>query len=920
MKKTWIALSLLIAFSASSLLPMQAKEAALPKDERYHLVNTSEKGEYELLNTYDSYTEAEKNFQRLSKKYNNLGITYGDSFLQVEQGVVAFPTNSDCSLNTDYILDETNTNGYLNGCYGGDAAFLEYDSYTNQIKFKISGVVAWSDATALTVYPIEKLPNVSSFIVKDGILYHQLKSSATSPSFSSVLPLSKAPSYLKESTTYYSYDTHYFYEAYDQLIKDERLATHQHAINAKKPYYNYYQYLDHRSTTDYTPKQIQSYFKQNLGFQANITNFYDTDNYVHDILTQSLLYGNSEAFFQYQNQFGANALMMLSLSLNESALGKSYIAYNKNNLFGHAAFDSSAEESASRYQSVAASVYSHALHYLSESYLNPEAFQYYGGYFGNKAGGMNVAYASDPYWGEKATSYFMRMDRDMGYQDENNYQLGIAQGQAVKVYASASKKAKLLYTTEEGYDASFILQKKIKNKSGTWYQVQSDIALTKSKESIQDGSYPFATSIGYVKADDIDVITGAEKAATKSYLPITFDAVDGSFYPNTSSITLFVEKGQMPVILDPIKENALFDGWDITLEPATNALTYKATYKHIKNIEVIEKPQTKYNLGDTLNLKHGKIRVTFEDGSNKEVALNNDMVSGFHNDQSGKQRLTITYGGSTTYYDIEMDNQQEERINDVKKQAAHVIKTYMGKVGLNSEALDELIRLRNQLGQFDMQVLPRDQIRVIDRILQENLEPRYSVIIKDDTYDMQVSGLSIALQGESSFLNNIMPKTLRLDVSNDIPKEEKQFVEKVAKANGMNVASYLAIEGTDDFSTLKLQSQLVYSIQKPKKDIDHRIYSVYYISGKDIYQLPTTQSKNRIVFPNDKLGHYAVVWKHADSITHSKDFQEVNTIEQNGKDYIKVYILLPCIIILLTLALLALILYMRKRKIKPFKA
>ena len=57
MKKTWIALSLLIAFSASSLLPMQAKEAALPKDERYHLVNTSEKGEYELLNTYRSRKE-----------------------------------------------------------------------------------------------------------------------------------------------------------------------------------------------------------------------------------------------------------------------------------------------------------------------------------------------------------------------------------------------------------------------------------------------------------------------------------------------------------------------------------------------------------------------------------------------------------------------------------------------------------------------------------------------------------------------------------------------------------------------------------------------------------------------------------------------------------------------------------------------
>ena len=89
--------------------------------------------------------------------------------------------------------------------------------------------------------------------------------------------------------------------------------------------------------------------------------------------------------------------MMLSLAENESALGRSYLAYTRNNLFGHAAYDSAVEENASRYTSTAGSVYSHALHYLSNAYLNPSQFQFHGGFFGNKAGGMNVSYASDPY-------------------------------------------------------------------------------------------------------------------------------------------------------------------------------------------------------------------------------------------------------------------------------------------------------------------------------------------------------------------------------------------------------------------------------------------------------------------------------------------------------------------------------------------
>ena len=59
-----------------------------------------------------------------------------------------------------------------------------------------------------------------------------------------------APSYLSEGTKYYSYDGHYFYTAsnYGNMQADYKAGTRSHAVNASKPYYNYFQYLPLRST------------------------------------------------------------------------------------------------------------------------------------------------------------------------------------------------------------------------------------------------------------------------------------------------------------------------------------------------------------------------------------------------------------------------------------------------------------------------------------------------------------------------------------------------------------------------------------------------------------------------------------------------------------------------------------------------
>ena len=71
----------------------------------------------------------------------------------------------------------------------------------------------------------------------------------------------------------------------------------------------------------------------------------------------------------------------------------------------------------------------------------------------------------------------------------------------------------------------------------------------------------------------------------------------------------------------------------------------------------------------------------------------------------------------------------------MQQRAAAVIKLYDGKTDLNEEALQELEQLRKDVTAFPLTPLANEQIRLIDRILQENLKPRYSVIIKDDSHD-----------------------------------------------------------------------------------------------------------------------------------------------------------------------------------------
>ncbi|MEG1639248.1 MAG: cell wall-binding protein, partial [Erysipelotrichaceae bacterium] len=220
-------------------------------------------------------------------------------------------------------------NGYTNGCYGVDGAYLSTDYENQKIKFRLSDVNASANWNDIEIMPWLKDSELSNYEVVNGELIHHIKTDFSYRGFNASVTLGAAPLYLKEKHAYYSYDGQYFYKQkdYKKMIDDYRSHHFNHAINSNKPFYNYYQYLPHRSVSNYSAQELNQYIAQKIGITTSIATYVDEDhNGIHDGLNQSLFYNSGDAFLQYQSIYGANALMMMAVARNESASGRSAIA------------------------------------------------------------------------------------------------------------------------------------------------------------------------------------------------------------------------------------------------------------------------------------------------------------------------------------------------------------------------------------------------------------------------------------------------------------------------------------------------------------------------------------------------------------------------------------------------------------------
>ena len=304
---------------------------------------------------------------------------------------------------TNYTDEDTGSSGYTNGAYGADAAYLGMTS-DGKIRFMLSGVTGTVSASDVQLVDYSSVADhVSYYTVSSGKLIHYISQDLEKAPTSAVNN-GTAPSYLSEGVKYYSYDGHYFYTDYSVMLTDYQSgADGASAVNAGSPFSNYFQFLDMNLSTGYSGDELDSILNAAMA-NAGVDQ------------AASKLTGTGNSFVKYQNTYSVNALLSLGIAINESAWGTSSICLTKNNIFGLNAVDSSPDD-AYAFPSIDGCIREFMDYQMANAYLKDGQWSNHGEYLGNKGGGINVSYASDPYWGEKAAAHAWNLDTLGGGRD-----------------------------------------------------------------------------------------------------------------------------------------------------------------------------------------------------------------------------------------------------------------------------------------------------------------------------------------------------------------------------------------------------------------------------------------------------------------------------------------------------------------------
>lgn len=467
---------------------------------------------YTAKNAMDSHSN--DNVVILARAYNKV---YGETRTEIADAKYAL---LDLSVNTQKPYshffpdagDDTTKDTYMDTgtLYRSvDGAYLSVNWPNRVAHVKIAGYDGWVNFISswtnwLTndyqIVPLAWVKSSNYYVVTDSAIHHYLINNIyeemANPYY---INLGPKPDML-EAGTYYSYDGKYFYRDRKSMLQDYKEGVHTRAVNSSKPYYNYYMYLPQHSRTTYSSADIDQYIRNQLGYQATVFDEYD---FISSNRYLSKLYGQGSFFYNAQQTYGVNAIVMLGITRNESANGRSRIAIDKNNGFGDGAVDSSAYQSAKTYASFANTIYAYSHNLFTYGYSNPYDWRYHGSILGNKGVGMNVQYASDPYWSEKAVSYYNQFD--YARSDYNFYQLGVTNQDVVYAYASASYGSKKVYSYDKK-DYSMILVDQIDNSEGSWYKVVSDLNIDANKNQITEGPYDWENSYVYVPVSMVNKI------------------------------------------------------------------------------------------------------------------------------------------------------------------------------------------------------------------------------------------------------------------------------------------------------------------------------------------------------------------------------------------------------------------------------
>lgn len=531
----------------------------------------------QVIGSYDSLAESEEvaDIRNHMRSIGTVKVRSNPDYSKIKYGVVDFHTKNS-NTTTNFTETQTNTSGYLNGAYAADGAFIGYCSTDqSKIKFRASGVEGCVSADDVIVREYDDVASVNFYRVENGRIYHYITQNVNSSYYGSVILVGTKQSYMKNDTVYYSYDGHYFYTSYKTMIADYKNNTYEHSINAQQPYYNYFQFITHRTKTNYAASELNSYVEKTVS-------------------NASALKGAGQFFINAQNTYGANALLMYGLAMNESARGTSSYALIRNNLFGHAAYDHNSDN-ATTYDSIEDCIEQHAKYYVSNTYLDPNDYSglYHGGHLGDKGSGMNVKYASDPYWGEKAASFAWQFDLASGAKDYGNYQIGMIEKMVnLNVRSDAVTNSYALYKTgnQGNYPVMILGQTEGQSINGntSWYKIQSDATLNSQRTAITQDTYVYDYDryFGFVASAYVDKVTYTDKQSNVGSNESSFKKGDVNGDGNITSMDYVMVKNHILDLKKLDKDAAR--AADVSGDGQITSLDYVMIKNHILGLNYIK--------------------------------------------------------------------------------------------------------------------------------------------------------------------------------------------------------------------------------------------------------------------------------------------------------------------------------------------
>ncbi|NGP44956.1 hypothetical protein G4V62_08285 [Bacillaceae bacterium SIJ1] len=336
-----------------------------PKQGEFRVASFDDDGQADYSDVFTSWEEA----LELAEDEGAEAIYEGDKVVWISEGLAV-----SSGLTYIYAPSEDNKDG--NGAQityvapGTEMKLLSPGE--ERVDVMLQGLDGSVNLHDVTLIPASLVKERAYYTNEDGNLVHYLYINGSYVKYL----YGEAPSFINEGDKAFSWDGYTF---------------------SDDTFYQYFSFMPLRSESAYSAEEL--------------------DRYVKEHKPESPLIGLGEVFKEAEDTYEVNALYLLAHAIHESNWGTSTIAREKNNLYGLRAYDVNPNENAMAFESMEANI-DFAASYVSERYLTDAEGTYFNGeYLGNKKGGMNVVYASDPYWGQKIAGRMYQADKFLGGKD-----------------------------------------------------------------------------------------------------------------------------------------------------------------------------------------------------------------------------------------------------------------------------------------------------------------------------------------------------------------------------------------------------------------------------------------------------------------------------------------------------------------------